>query len=81
MAIKIPQTLSDELVRQNIVSQDELVKITQQAREEDKEVGRVLIERGLLSDQDLLKFKSSLYRLPAVELEGVEVDRAVLKEV
>lgn len=81
MAIKIPQTLSDELVRQNIVSQDELGKIIQQAQEEDKEVGRILIERGLLSDQDLLKFKSSLYRLPAVELEGVEVDRSVLKEV
>src|SRR3989338_4013104 len=81
MAIKIPQTLVDELVRQNIVSQDELVKITQQAQEEDKEVGRVLIERGLLSDLDLLKFKSSLYHLPAVELEGVEVDRLVLKEV
>src|SRR3990167_485183 len=81
MAIKIPQTLVDELVRQNIVSQDELVKITQQAQEEDKEVGRVLIERGLMSDPDLLKFKSSLYNLPAVELEGVEVDRLVLKEV
>ncbi|MBI2068727.1 MAG: type II/IV secretion system protein [Candidatus Yanofskybacteria bacterium] len=81
MAIKIPQTLLDELVRQNTVSQDELAKITQQAREEDKEVGRVLIERGLFSDQDLLKFKSSLYRLPAVDLEGVEVDRSVLKEV
>lgn len=81
MAIKIPQTLLDELVRQNTVSQDELVKITQQAQEEDKEVGRILIERGLLSDQDLLKLKSSLYRLPAVDLEGVEVDRSVLKEV
>ena len=42
MAIKIPQTLSDELVRQNIVSQDELAKIVQQAQKEEKELGRIL---------------------------------------
>lgn len=81
MAIKIPQTLLDELVRQSIVSQEELQEITQQAQKEDKEIGRILIERGQMSDADLLKFKSSLYRLPAVDLEGVEVDRMVLKEV
>ena len=81
MAIKIPQTLLDELVRQNIASQDELAKIIQQAQEESKELGRVLIEKELTSDQELLKLKSSLYRLPSVDLEGVEIDRSVLKEV
>lgn len=81
MAIKIPQTLLDELVRQNIVSQEELAEIIQQAQKEDKDIGRILIERALMSDPDLLKLKSSLYRLPAVDLEGVEVERSVLKEV
>jgi len=79
--IKIPQTLSAELVRQKIVSKDDLVKITQQAQEENKDLGRILIERELLSDQDLLKLKSSIYRLPVADLEGIEVDRSVLKEV
>ena len=81
MPIKIPQTLVDELVRQNIIPQDELPAIIKQAQQEDKEVGRILIDSGLISDPDLLKLKSSLYRLPAVDLEGVEVDRSVLKEV
>src|SRR3989344_7302734 len=79
--IKIPQTLLDELVRQNIISRDDLKKVIDQAEEESKEIGKVLIEKNLISDQDLLKLKSSLYRLPAVDLEGVEVDRSVLKEV
>ena len=79
--IKIPQTLLDELVRQNIISRDDLKKVIDQAEEESKEIGKVLIEREIISDKELLKLKSSLYRLPAVDLEGVEVDRSILKEV
>lgn len=81
MPIKIPQTLLDELLRQNVVSQDQLTQSVQEAQKENKDVGRLLIEKGIISDQDLLKYKSSSYRLPAVNLEGVEVDRSVLKEV
>jgi len=81
MAIKIPRTLLDELLRQNVVSQDQLTQLVQEAQKENKDIGRFLIERGIVSDQDLLKYKSSSYRLPAVDLEGVEIDRSVLKEV
>ena len=81
MSVKIPQTLLDELLRQNVISQDQLTQIVQEAQKEDKDVGRFLIERGVISDQELLKYKSSSYRFPTVDLEGVEVDRSVLKEV
>ncbi|MEX2090993.1 MAG: ATPase, T2SS/T4P/T4SS family [Candidatus Paceibacterota bacterium] len=81
MAIKIPRTLLDDLIRQNIISQDELNQVIQQAQKEEKDIERILIERGTISDQELLKLKSALYRLPIVDLEGVGVDRSVLKEV
>ena len=81
MAIKIPQTLIEELVNLKLVSAQELAKIEAVAQEENKDLGQVLIENNIVSDPDLLKIKSELYRLPVVELDKTELDKQAMKEI
>ena len=80
MAIKIPQTLVDELVRLNIISTQDIATFSDLAQNENKDFGQILIEKAVISDFDLLTIKSKLYRLPTVDLEGYEFNREVLKE-
>ena len=80
MAIKIPQTLIDELVRLNVISTKDLATLSDLAQKENKDFGQVLVEKEVISDADLLKTKSQLYRLPIADLEGYEFNREVLKE-
>ena len=80
MAIKIPQTLIDELVRLNIITTEDIAPFSDLAQNENKDFGQILIEKTLISDPDLLALKSKLYHLPTVDLEGYEFNREVLKE-
>ena len=80
MAIKIPQTLVDELVRLNIISTQDIATFSDLAQNKNKDFGQILIEKAVISDFDLLTIKSKLYRLPTVDLEGYEFNREVLKE-
>ncbi len=80
MPIKIPQTLTDELIRLNIISTKDVVDFSELAQNENKDFGQILIEKAVISDSDLLAIKSKLYHLPAVDLEGYEFNREVLKE-
>ena len=80
MAIKIPQTLVDELTRLNVLSEEKLSPLKDAAQKENKDFGQILIEKKIISDPELLKIKSRLYRLPVVDLEGYEISKDVLKE-
>ena len=80
MPIKIPQILTDELVRLNIISTEDVTTLSNLAQNENKDFGQILIEKALVSDPDLLAIKSKLYRLPTVDLEGYEFNKEVLKE-
>src|SRR3989338_342099 len=80
MPTKIPQTLVDELIRLNVISLEDAAIFSDLAQNENKDFDQVLLEKSVISDPDLLMIKSKLYRLPAVDLEGHEFSREVLKE-
>ena len=81
MSLKIPQTLTSELVRLNVVSEAALGELIKTAQAEEKDFSRVLVEKNIISDNDLLALESSLYRLPIVELEKIELDKEAMKEI
>ena len=81
MSLKIPQTLTSELVRLNVVSETALGELIKTAQAEEKDFSRVLVEKNIISDNDLLALESSLYRLPIVELEKIELDKEAMKEI
>lgn len=81
MPIKIPQTLIQELLQRNLISYEKVGSYEQQSREQDRDFGRILVELGVIKDEDLLAIKSALYKLPAVDLRAVDVDKALSKEI
>jgi type IV pilus assembly protein PilB len=80
MPIKIPQALVDELVRLNIITTENAAEFSVLAQKENKDFGQIILEKVAITDAELLALKSKLYRLPAVDLEGYEFNREVLKE-
>jgi len=80
MAIKIPTTLVEELVKSGLLQKKDSAAYEDLARREDKEYGQILIEKDVISANDLLEMKSRLYHLPIVRMEEVQVDPNALKE-
>ncbi|MBI2057697.1 MAG: type II/IV secretion system protein [Candidatus Yanofskybacteria bacterium] len=66
--IKIPQVLIQELVKRNLVPEEKVEEYTKQAQDENKDFGRILVEQGLVSEEDILKIKEEVYRLPVFDL-------------
>jgi len=81
MAQKIPQTLINELVRAGRLSKADADSLVADAIKEQKDPGALLLERNVLTDAELAKFKSELYRLPLVDLEQTEPDPKAFQEI
>lgn len=74
--IKIPPTLIEELVRRGVLDQAKAALLSEQAQTENKDFGRLLIEQGLIGDEDLLSLKAEIYKLPIFDAAKVKVDPA-----
>src|SRR3989338_6681570 len=81
MAIKIPNTLVDELIRMGKVTNKDAQVYENLAQKEDKEFGMILVEKDVVSANDLLEIKSKLYHLPIIKLEEIQLDTVALKEL
>ncbi len=81
MPIKIPQTLVNELVQLKVISDVDAEGFKKIAESENKDFGRVLVEKNIISDKDLLTVESNLYKLPILELDKIELNKEALKEI
>lgn len=79
--IKIPTTLIEELIKRGLLTKKDSKAYEDLAKKEDKEFGQVLIEKDIVSANDLLEIKSHLYNLPVVKLEEVQLNPEALKEI
>jgi type IV pilus assembly protein PilB len=48
-------------------------------REQGGRIGAALVKMGFLSERELVDFLSKHFKVPAIDLEGMEVDESVLK--
>jgi len=76
-----PQTLINALIAEGILSQADEKTLEDMAAKSGKDIGQILIEKEVIQDADLLQFKSRLYRLPVFELEKIELNKDILKEI
>lgn len=81
MAIKIPQSLISELLNRKTISDSDAKKFEQKAIKDDKDFGQILIEEGILSNDELLDIKSKVYKLPIIRLDKIEINKEALKEI
>src|SRR5947209_16687236 len=77
------QRLGDLLVREKIITQDQLEKATKAQREAgpSARLGSTLVKLGFVTDEEVTNFLSRQYGVPAINLQYFEIDSAVVKLV
>src|SRR5437660_7524725 len=75
------QRLGDLLVKEKIITSDQLDKALKAQRESgpNARLGSVLVKLGFVSDEEVTNFLSRQYGVPAINLQYFEIDSTVVK--
>jgi len=73
--------IGDILVREKLVTPDQLAAALADAKANNTRVGYSLIKLGFIQETDLTRTLARQYRVPAVDLEKVTVDPKIIKLV
>jgi type IV pilus assembly protein PilB len=71
--------LGELLVREKLISLQQLQKAQEEAKRSGKRLGHALAQLGFVKDQDLTSFLAKQYSLPSINLDDFEIDADVLK--
>jgi type IV pilus assembly protein PilB len=75
------QRLGDLLVREKVITPEQLDQALKSQKETGSRLGSALVKLGFLSDDDVTNFLSRQYGVPAINLAYFEIDPAVVKLV
>ena len=75
------QRLGDLLVKEKIITPEQLDQAIKKQKEENCRLGAALVKLGMMSDEDVTNFLSKQYGVPAINLSYFEIDPAVVKLV
>src|SRR5476651_272686 len=73
------QRLGDLLVKEKIITPEQLDKATKVQKETNCRLGSALVKLGFLDDEDVTNFLSRQYGVPAINLSYFEIDPSVVK--
>ncbi|HKN82791.1 MAG TPA: hypothetical protein VJW17_05135, partial [Pyrinomonadaceae bacterium] len=73
------QRLGDLLVREKILTTDQLDQALRKQRETGGRLGSVLVKMGVLTDEEVTNFLSRQYGVPAINLQFFEIDANVIR--
>ncbi len=84
MASPVPSAASSErigdlLVREGLITKDQLEKALQEQRQNGTRVGYNLVKLGFVQEIELTKTLARQYKMPAVDLSKFEVDPKIVK--
>ncbi len=71
--------LGELLVRENLISLQQLQKAQDEQRKTGGRIGSLLVKQGAIAEHDLTNFLSKQYGVPAISLKDFDVDDDVLK--
>ncbi len=71
--------LGDLLVREGLLSRDQLTKALQEQSTNGQRLGLTLVKMGLVPETSVVKILARQHRMPAVDLSRFEVDPRLLK--
>ena len=78
-ATAVTDRIGDLLVREGLISPVQLNAALQDARQHNTRIGYSLIKLGFVPEADLTRMLARQYRVPAVDLERVNVDPKIIK--
>ncbi len=73
--------LGELLVRENLISLQQLQKAQEESRKSGGRIGSLLVKQGSIAESDLTGFLSKQYGVPSIDLRDFEIDPEVLKLV
>jgi type IV pilus assembly protein PilB len=73
------QRLGDLLVKEKIISPEQLEQAVKIQKDSNTRLGAALVKLGFLSDEDVTNFLSRQYGVPAINLSYFEIDPSVVK--
>ena len=73
--------LGDLLVREGLISKDQLEKALQEQRSSSMRLGYCLVKLGFIQETEITKMLARQYRMPAVDLARFEVDPKIVKMI
>ncbi len=73
------QRLGDLLVKEKIITPEQLEQAIKIQKENNTRLGAALVKLGFLSDEDVTNFLSRQYGVPAINLSYFEIDPSVVK--
>src|SRR5437773_9449531 len=73
------QRLGDLLVKEKIITPEQLAQATKAQKENGSRLGSALVKLNFLSDEDVTNFLSRQYGVPAINLSYFEIDATVVK--
>src|SRR4051795_6046324 len=73
------QRLGDLLVKEKIITPEQLEQASKVQKEQGTRLGSALVKLGFLSDEDVTNFLSRQYGVPAINLSFFEIDASVVK--
>src|SRR6266568_3454994 len=71
--------LGELLVRDNLISLQQLQKAQDEQRKTGGRIGSLLVKQGAIAENDLTNFLSKQYGVPAISLKDFDIDDDVLK--
>jgi type IV pilus assembly protein PilB len=71
--------LGELLVRENLISLQQLQKAQDEQRKTGGRIGSLLVRQGAIAEHDLTSFLSKQYGVPAISLKDFDIDDEVLK--
>ena len=76
-----PERLGDLLVREKLITRDQLEKALQEQKQSGTRVGYNLVKLGFIPETELTKILARQFKMPAVDLSRFEVDPRIAKLV
>ncbi|HEU4385888.1 MAG TPA: ATPase, T2SS/T4P/T4SS family, partial [Anaeromyxobacteraceae bacterium] len=71
--------LGELLVRENLISLQQLQKAQDEQRKNGGRIGSLLVKQGSIAEADLTNFLSKQYGVPAIGLKDFEIDEEVIR--
>jgi type IV pilus assembly protein PilB len=71
--------LGELLVRENLISLQQLQKAQDEQRKTGGRIGSLLVKHGAIAEHDLTNFLSKQYGVPAISLKDFDIDEEVVK--
>src|SRR5947209_10744084 len=77
--VAAPERIGDLLVREGLITREQLDKALQEQKQNGTRVGYNLVKHGFVQETELTKMLARQFKMPAVDLSRFEVDPKIVK--